>query len=140
LTTALSARNAKVQRLRRLAAQRRERAEEGAFVVEGWKLVEEALATGFALEAVFVAANAVDRELSTDVPVHVVEERALASALDTTTPQGVAAIARIPAVASDWFEVGQHPLARADGGERPRQRRDTAAHGRSRWVPGGTLR
>jgi TrmH family RNA methyltransferase len=110
LTTALSARNAKVQRLRRLAAQRRARAEEGAFVIEGWKLVDEALQTGFAVEAVFVAASAVDRLSPGNVPVHVVDERALAGALDTATPQGVAAIARIPSAASDEFQVGQGPV------------------------------
>src|SRR5262249_47138899 len=96
LTTALSARNPKVQRLRRLSAKRTERAAEGAFVVEGWKLVDEALVAGFPLEAVFVAEGAAERLPVTAVPVYEVDERALAAALDAATPQGVAAIARLP--------------------------------------------
>lgn len=110
MTTALSARNPKVQRLRRLSARRADRVAEGAFVVEGWKLVAEALVAGFPLEAIFVDLDEIARVPSTDVPVHPVEGRILAGALDTTTPQGIAAVARIPARTLDDVDVGQGPV------------------------------
>jgi TrmH family RNA methyltransferase len=110
LITALSARNPKVQRLRRLSAKRADRAAEGAFVVEGWKLVEEAIAAGVPLEAVFVDPDGAARVDVGSVPVHVVEASVLAGALDTRTPQGIAAIARAPLTHLDAVDANAGPV------------------------------
>ena len=110
MTSALSARNPKVQRLRRLSAKRTERVAEGAFVVEGWKLVEEALAAGFPIESVFVDTEGAARIDAGRVPVHLVDASVLAGALDTRTPQGVAAIARTPAVALGELDATAGPV------------------------------
>ncbi len=111
MTTALSARNPTVQRLRRLSARRADRVAEGAFVVEGWKLVAEALVAGSALLVrSSVDVDEIARVPSTDVPVHPVDGRVLAGALDTTTPQGIAAVARIPARTLDDVDAGLGPV------------------------------
>src|SRR5205085_1546758 len=86
----------------------------GAFVVEGWKLVGEAIAAGMALEAVFVEPDGAARvDAGVDaaaVPVHVVEASVLAGALDTKTPQGIAAIARTPVVPVDVLDATAGPV------------------------------
>lgn len=72
--------------------------EEHAFVIEGPKLLTEALAAGVELEAVFVTNGADEQVLasvrSSGVEVFELAEEDLARAVDTVTPQGVAAIAR----------------------------------------------
>jgi TrmH family RNA methyltransferase len=91
-----------VQRLRRLSGRRAARLEENAFVIEGPTLLHEALDAGLVVSEIFAtpehidglvagaaAADAVVREVAADV---------LARALDTVTPQGVAAIAERPDV------------------------------------------
>lgn len=52
--SALAYRHQRVQRLRRLMGRRNARKEEGRFVIEGVNLLEEALAAGTPIEAVFV--------------------------------------------------------------------------------------
>ncbi|MFL6205500.1 MAG: TrmH family RNA methyltransferase [Acidimicrobiales bacterium] len=85
-----------MQRLRRLSGRRGARLEEGRFVIDGPTLLAEALRSGVAVEEVFTSggqealvraaaeAGATVREVSADV---------LARATDTTTSQGVAAVA-----------------------------------------------
>jgi RNA methyltransferase, TrmH family len=86
-----------VQRLRRLSGRRAARLDDGAFVIEGPTILRAAIDAGVALAEVFAApeadaalvaaaeqAGAVVRQLPADV---------LARAIDTVTPQGVAAIA-----------------------------------------------
>jgi len=86
-----------VQRLRRLS-RRRARLEESAFVIDGPILLSEALAAGVSIEEVF-ATPAADREVlaaaeAAGAVVREVAAQVLARAVDTVTPQGVAAIAR----------------------------------------------
>jgi TrmH family RNA methyltransferase len=86
-----------VQQLRRLSGRRAARQEEGAFVIEGPTLVRDALAAGLPLRDVFMTA-AVDATLAADAAaagaaVRWVTAEVLARAVDTVTPQGVAAIA-----------------------------------------------
>lgn len=87
-----------MQRLRRLSGRRGARLEEGAFVIEGPVLVQEALAAGVVLEEVFATATADPGVLAAvtaaGVPWHEIAPDVLARAVDTVTPQGVAAIAR----------------------------------------------
>jgi TrmH family RNA methyltransferase len=82
---------------RRLAGRRAARLEEGAFVIEGPTLVREALRADIPLQEVFVTPD-VDPDLVAQVVASGAEVRwvapdVLARAVDTVTPQGVAAIA-----------------------------------------------
>ncbi len=99
----LSHRNPRLQRLRRLSDDRRFRASEGAFVVEGPHLVAEALATGL-VSSVFVepGVSADGLDGPGGVEVHAVEPGALARVTDATTSQGIAAVAvRRPATLAE---------------------------------------
>ena len=88
-----------VQRLRRLTRQRDAREIEGVFVVEGAKLLAEARRAGATVETVFLdprSARTSERELAESCEkdgarlIHV-QPDVLASALDTVTPQPIAA-------------------------------------------------
>jgi TrmH family RNA methyltransferase len=86
-----------VQRLRRLSGRRAARLEDGAFVIEGPTLVREALDAGLALTEVFASPEA-DIALVSDAEdagaiVRSVPADVLARAIDTVTPQGIAAVA-----------------------------------------------
>jgi TrmH family RNA methyltransferase len=87
--SALGARHPEVERLRRLLRRRSDRASERAFVVEGPKLVAEALAAGAPVEAVYVADGA---EFDAPVPVRVLQRGVLERIADTVTPQPVLAV------------------------------------------------
>jgi TrmH family RNA methyltransferase len=86
-----------VQRLRRLSGRRAARSEEGAFVIDGPVLVREALAAGIALQEVLVEPTGHDELVAAlearGVPVRFVLPEILARAVDTATPQGIAAVA-----------------------------------------------
>jgi TrmH family RNA methyltransferase len=101
-----------VQRLRRLAARRSARWEAGRFVVEGPKLLDEALRAGASVEEVYLDETAGDayRELAdragrAGAGVHEVAAGVLDRACDAATPQPVAAI-----VAMRHVPLGQLPL------------------------------
>src|SRR5688500_5698895 len=91
----LAPRHQQVQRLRRLLGRRSARLAEGAFVIEGTKLLSEALAAGAPVESVYVTegtsdpvvAAAVDAGVRVyDVAAGVVERVA-----DAATPQPILA-------------------------------------------------
>ena len=93
----LSPRNAEVARLRALARDRRARHEAGRFVVEGHKLVGEALASDVTVYDVYVAdgwdpppslAAAIS---AADIDVTVVSERGIERIASTSSPQPVVA-------------------------------------------------
>jgi TrmH family RNA methyltransferase len=92
---ALGARHPEVDRLRRLLRRRSDRVRERAFVVEGPKLVAEALASGD-VEAVYAPEGA-------DVPFDVrrLAKGVLERISDTTTPQPVLASVRMPGTTID---------------------------------------
>ncbi len=90
----LAARNPRIARLARLARQRSARATERAFVVEGPKLIGEALDAGWPLEAVFVETVGLPRPAVAEVlarctdaglPAWQVVAGALARAADAST-------------------------------------------------------
>lgn len=90
-----------MQRLRRLAARRAVRWDEGRFVAEGPKLVAEALEAGAQLETVFVERDAaspvvvalVERAAAAGAEVVDVGAGVLARVADSVTPQPVVAVA-----------------------------------------------
>jgi TrmH family RNA methyltransferase len=104
--TPLSARNPRVTTLRRLTGRRRARLDEGRFVVEGPVPVGELLAAGAALEELYVDRDAwaaagattplrraVERAAAAGVAVWGLPAGVLEQVSDTTTPQGLLAVA-----------------------------------------------
>jgi RNA methyltransferase, TrmH family len=98
--TALAYRNEEVQRLRRLVGRRDSRWEERSFVVEGAKIVAEALAAHAPVHAVYLDsrdATAADRDLAErcaqkGAKVVELQHGVLDRACDTFTPQPIAAV------------------------------------------------
>ncbi|HUQ38569.1 MAG TPA: RNA methyltransferase [Acidimicrobiales bacterium] len=87
-----------MQRLRRLVARRSARQEEGVLVVEGAKLLGEAVQAGAAIESVFVAPGgdgpAVDAAYAAGARVYALAAGVIERVADTTTPQPVAAVVK----------------------------------------------
>jgi len=87
-----SLKNPKVQMWKSLK-DRKGRRETGSFMVEGRKMVEEALASAFPVETVLVDAERADEfRLPAAVPVVTMPAHVLAAVCDTKTPQGIAAV------------------------------------------------
>ena len=112
-TGALSARHPQIQRLRALNRDRRARAEEQAFVLEGPRLVETALDRDAPLDAVYLGPNArrafaplVARLAAHDVPVHDLREGVLEKIGVTRTPQPVLGVAPIRPATLDTLPPG----------------------------------
>ena len=103
----LGARHPDVDRLRRLLRHRRDRVAAGAFVLEGLKLLEEALAAGAPVETVYVSEGG---PVIDHPDVRVLARGVLERVADTVTPQPVLAVCRrldvpIAAIASATFVV-----------------------------------
>jgi TrmH family RNA methyltransferase len=86
-------RHPRVQRLRKLVERRRARHESRCFVVEGARVLGEALAAGATIEEVFVAGGtrdaAVEAARDRGVPVRVLERGVIERIADTVSPQPV---------------------------------------------------
>jgi TrmH family RNA methyltransferase len=100
-----SLKNDKVKTVRALQRRRRVRQRERRFVLEGVRLVEEAVRAGvppaFVLHTASVNADERGRRLlaslrGMDVPCHAVSEPVMAACSDTETPQGIVAVLPIP--------------------------------------------
>jgi|LGOV01.1.fsa_nt_gb TrmH family RNA methyltransferase len=94
-----SIQNPKIKRIRLLQSQSRSRKKELAFVVEGIRLLEEALNTFQIPELVIYTSdldprsqNLVEEFLKQNVPCEEVSEEVIKAASDTETPQGILAI------------------------------------------------
>ena len=94
----LSPRNPRVQAVRRLARQARERADRQAFVVEGPKLLDDAIASGCAGGGLRASRTSHDLMPVRYDGIRCVEvsESALASMATTVTPQPVIAVVPMP--------------------------------------------
>ena len=89
-----SLKNPRVQGFRALK-DRKERAARNAFLVEGDKMVSEALASSFPVEALLLREDhPLPAGLPAELPVYLLPEHVFASLSDTRTPQGVAAVVR----------------------------------------------
>lgn len=100
---ALGARHPDVTRLRRLLRRRADRTEAGRFVLEGPTLLDEALAAGALVHAVYVDAavprpDVLDRVLAAGIPVRLLASGVLARVADAVTPQAVLAEVAVPTV------------------------------------------
>ena len=105
----------KLLTLARDLRRRRARERQGLFVVEGVRAVEELLRSSLRIEGVLVGpqlsgaqrGQALVEALATSrAQVTEVTERDFASAAETESPQGVLAIAEIPALSLDALEIG----------------------------------
>lgn len=109
MTMALDYKHKKVQRLRKLVRKREYRLSEGVFVIEGYKLLEEALDAGAELEAIFVAPGATHPAVSaasaSGVRVHDLDSGVIERVTDAVTPQPVVAIARTPVWSIDLLRA-----------------------------------
>jgi TrmH family RNA methyltransferase len=104
-STPLSIRNPRVQHLRRLIGRRRSRSESAQFAFEGPHLVDEAIASGFPIDSVFVAEDVADehaeliaRVAAAGCELHLLRRGVIDQVADTATPRGVIAIAPQPDV------------------------------------------
>jgi len=98
METLTSLKNPRVQAWRALKDTGTRRSE-GRFLVEGQKMVGEALASGFAIEAVLLderKAGLID--VPDGIACYLLPEHVLAAVCDTRTPQGCAAVIRMRAV------------------------------------------
>lgn len=93
--------NPKVQTVRSLLSRRSERQKAGAFVVEGVRLTEEALASGWETQQVLYSADLSERGQALlegfgrqGAEVEEVSPDVLKSLADTETPQGILAVVR----------------------------------------------
>jgi TrmH family RNA methyltransferase len=107
----LGYRHPKVQHLRRLLRKRSERDAERAFVIEGAKVISEALDAGAKVRAAFVApgapADVVDRLQAAGAQVYELDAGVIERVGDAVTPQAIAAIV-------DYVDV---PLAKLEHAE-----------------------
>jgi TrmH family RNA methyltransferase len=94
-----SAQNAKIKWVRLLQTQNQVRRDEGVFVVEGVRLVEEALAAGWPARLLLHTGDLNERGLEIvdgfirrQTPVEQVTPQVMRSASDTQTPQGILAV------------------------------------------------
>ena len=101
-----SPKNPKIQRITRLQTQARTRRKEGAFVIEGVRLAEEAFQAGWQPELVLYSdqlssrgQQLVSRFQARGVEVFAVSSQVMRAASDTQTPQGILAVLQIPDMA-----------------------------------------
>ena len=106
-----SAQNAKVKRVRRLLQDRQERRQEGMYVLEGVRLVEEAANANVRADLVLYSTDLstrgrdiLTRFTSMGVPCEEVEARILRSLSDTESSQGILAVVQQPAASlpDEW--------------------------------------
>jgi TrmH family RNA methyltransferase len=100
-----SVQNPKIQWVRKIQAQAKARREEGSFIAEGVRLVEEALQSGWEAPLVLYTTPLIDRGVAlvaawqtAGVPVEEVSPHVLAAASDTQSPQGVLAVLKVRAL------------------------------------------
>lgn len=105
--------NRQMKKMQKLMKQSRTRRQERCFVVEGWKMVAEALAYDLVLH-LYVKESEADtfkqhlKELGSDVvpsdvPVDIVRDSVFLQMSNTVTPQGIMAVAKIPFY--DWQDI-----------------------------------
>lgn len=92
---------------------RKGRRESGCFLVEGRKMVEEALASAFDVETVLVQ-EGMELPDGLTMPVYELPAHVLAAVCDTKTPQGIAAVVRM----KEQSALGKHIVA-LDGVQDP---------------------
>jgi len=94
-----SLKNPRIQSIRALK-NRKDRLLQQAFLVEGDKMVTEALASGLTVETLLVREDrTVPPALPESLPVYLLPARVFDALSDAKTPQGIAAVVRMPEAA-----------------------------------------
>lgn len=88
----------------RLLASKKGREQAGRYLIEGKKLIDEAVASGACLRELFSCDEALLSEYSAE-NVYRVTEDVMKAICDTVTPQGIAAVLDIPSVNGVDFEA-----------------------------------
>ncbi len=92
METITSAKNPRVLLWRSLKDKKGRDAQD-AFLVEGNKMVAEALSSGLPVQAVLIREDVtLSFPIPTDIPVYTLSETAFSAVSDTKTPQGIAAV------------------------------------------------
>lgn len=108
--------------------RRKARERSGRFVAEGVRTVEELLGSGLPVDGLLAsdsatqlarAADLLDRATATGIPVTRVSDRDFDSAAGTEAPQGVLAVARMPAWTLDTLPGAPRRLLVLDGVQDP---------------------
>jgi RNA methyltransferase, TrmH family len=111
----IGTRHHSLQRLRRLSGRRSARTAEGAYVVDGPVLLADALDAGVAVDEVVAEpgcpGDLLDRAAAAGAVVHRAPAGALARVVDTRTPHGVAAVARLADTTAAAAVAAAGPLA-----------------------------
>ncbi|MEM9563244.1 MAG: RNA methyltransferase [Actinomycetota bacterium] len=99
--TSLGASNPRLRRLRKLTAKSRARSDEGVFVIDGPRLVGDAITAGVAVREIYgdeaeLGALLRDRSIGDDTEVFRVDPEVLTSVLDPVSPRPLAAVAAMP--------------------------------------------
>lgn len=140
--------NPKIQLVRGLQSRARNRRKERAFVVEGVRLAEEALAAGWKTQLVLYTRDldprgqAVVQEFAQqDVDVALVDERVMQAVADTVTPQGILVVLPLQSVAlPQEIDFVVIPDGVRDPGNMGTMLRTAAAAGVNAFVlPAGTV-
>jgi TrmH family RNA methyltransferase len=102
-TPITSPQNAKIKLVRALQTRRRSREAEGAFIVEGVRLVEEAIAVDWPLDFILYDETLSERglallhrlELQKQAEIAMIAPNLMAEISDTETPQGILAVLKL---------------------------------------------
>ncbi len=94
-----SRKNPRIQRIKKLLGSSSYRQSEKAFIIEGVRLVEEAIASGWVLQELFISDKLSERGKSLlankdipDFPIFEVSDEVMTDLSDTETPQGITAV------------------------------------------------
>jgi TrmH family RNA methyltransferase len=119
---ALGSKHSEIKRLRTLLRDSSARAAESAFVLEGPRIVADALSRGATFDAIFLGPNArtafrdlLEVAAVDDVPVFDLKEGVLEKLGSTRTPQPVLAVATIPPRPTIASLAGEGPVIVAVG-------------------------
>ena len=99
-----SSANSQIKRIQKLRKNAKFRRQENCFVVEGWKMTEEALGNHL-VESLYISESAENELLSRkkkggfvtgQIPVEVILDRLFQELSDTVSPQGILAVVKVP--------------------------------------------
>lgn len=97
-----SRKNPRIQQIKKLLSSASFRQSEGVFIIEGVRLVEEALASGWPLRDILVSKglnprgrDLFDKSSSIDCTRYEVSDEVMAEISDTETPQGIVAVVEL---------------------------------------------
>lgn len=111
----IGAKNPRLRRLKQLVGRPKARSQERAFVVDGARLVVDALRSGLEVQEIFAAPDAVhalgpEADRLDGIEVFEVDPSVLGAVLDPVNPQPIAAVAAIPEWDSDDLLADERPV------------------------------